>query len=79
MKMVTLALGALVLLAVADTHRFTCEQECREKYCHAISKRRFVCQNECLMRCHLQRSEQQWGELVNVRYWPKADMRCCTA
>jgi hypothetical protein len=61
MKMATLALGALVLLAVPNTHRFTCEQECLEKYCHTISKRRFVCQNECLMKCHLQRSEQAFS------------------
>jgi hypothetical protein len=60
MKMATIALGALVLFAAApNMHRSTCEQECQKKHCHVNSKRQLVCQRECQMKCHLQRSEQQ--------------------
>jgi hypothetical protein len=58
--MATIALGALVLFAAApNTHRSTCEQECQKKHCHVSSKRQLVCQRECQMKCHLQRSEPQ--------------------
>ena len=58
-KKVTIALGALLLLATApNKHQVTCEEECLT-HCSANSHRQFVCQQECFARCHSQRSTKK--------------------